>query len=128
MTGSLHYAQATREFRDAADTARRGAGRGSEETHYAGGVTRGDDDAMDAGLPAPASDVARWHEAGELRRQQGGRWVIIWSDQKQEFQARPTFTLRSIVASALTIDGLAAEIGRIEQRYAARRRQDARCP
>ena len=63
------------------------------------------------------ADEVCWQEAAVLRDQRRGRWVIIWSAQRREFQARPVFTVRELVFAAATIDSLTTEMDHFEQQY-----------
>jgi hypothetical protein len=73
--------------------------------------------------PAAADDeAARWKTAAQIRREHP-RWVVIWSQLRGEFQARPLFGApRGTVAVGPTPDDLIAQMNTIQA--AAPRRAD----
>lgn len=114
----MHYADMTAEFRDSADLTLHVADEVGTRASAAAGALSPGDLASTLDRTAPPADQARWREAARLRDQRRGRWVIIWSAHKREFQARPVFTVRAVVAAGATIEDLAAEMDRIERKHA----------
>jgi hypothetical protein len=60
-------------------------------------------------------DAACWEAAARVRRQRPG-WVVIWVARKGQYQARPLFRAApGTVATAVTPEGLTAQMETIQQ-------------
>jgi hypothetical protein len=65
-------------------------------------------------MTAPDNESARWEAAARVRRARPG-WVVIWSVLRGEYQARPLFRARDVIASAATPEMLMAKMDAIAQ-------------